>query len=160
MHWIELFSFIDFAQSIMNPCISMSRKAFLIWFNQAEIWDWIGGWHVPAAAAACLLPLTRSQVEPLVCRHCYYQRRSHQPWKYMLMYITFFDTLVRDHFHFGCMCNYFVHESSNLSWKSSITDACSSADCCPLLTICHRCCSRHGPDGDDVQPRWKKYFAD
>ena len=30
--------------------------------------------------------------------------------------------------------------------KNSITDACSTADCCPLLTICPRCCPRHAPD--------------
>ena len=30
--------------------------------------------------------------------------------------------------------------------KNGITDACSTADCCPLLTICPRCCPRHAPD--------------
>ena len=30
--------------------------------------------------------------------------------------------------------------------KNCITDACSTADCCPLLTICPRCCPRHAPD--------------
>ena len=30
--------------------------------------------------------------------------------------------------------------------QNGITDACSIADCCPLLTICPRCCPRHAPD--------------
>ena len=30
--------------------------------------------------------------------------------------------------------------------KNGITDACSIADCCPLLTICPRCCPRHTLD--------------
>ena len=29
--------------------------------------------------------------------------------------------------------------------KNGITDACSTEDCCPLLTICPRCCPRHAP---------------
>ena len=32
------------------------------------------------------------------------------------------------------------------SLKNGITDACSAAHCCPLLTICPRCCPRHAPD--------------
>ena len=34
-------------------------------------------------------------------------------------------------------------------YKNGITDACSTADCCPLLsllTICPRCCPRHASD--------------
>ena len=45
--------------------------------------------------------------------------------------------------------------------KNTITDACSIADCCPLLKICPRCCPRHAPDDapDDAPdmpqvPRW------
>ena len=30
--------------------------------------------------------------------------------------------------------------------KNGITDACSTADCCPLLTTCPRWCPRHAPD--------------
>ena len=41
---------------------------------------------------------------------------------------------------------------SGFSDKSIIliifTDAFSTADCCPLLTICPRCCFRHAPDAD------------
>ena len=37
---------------------------------------------------------------------------------------------------------------NELLWtaKNGITDACSTADCCPLLTICPICCPRHAPD--------------
>ena len=30
--------------------------------------------------------------------------------------------------------------------KNGITDACSTTDCCPLLTTCPRCCPRDSPD--------------
>ena len=30
--------------------------------------------------------------------------------------------------------------------RNDITDACSTPDCYPLLTICPRCCPRHAPD--------------
>ena len=41
--------------------------------------------------------------------------------------------------------------------KNGITDACSTADCCPLLTIFPRCCPRHAtddvPDMPQMMPR-------
>ena len=36
--------------------------------------------------------------------------------------------------------------NNNPDHKNGITDVCSTADCCPLLTICPRCCPRHAPD--------------
>ena len=39
-----------------------------------------------------------------------------------------------------------------ISYKNSFTDACSTADCCPLLTICPRCCPRHTPDMPQLLP--------
>ena len=37
--------------------------------------------------------------------------------------------------------------------KNGITDACSTADCCPLLAIYPRCCPRHAPDMPQMMPQ-------
>ena len=55
----------------------------------------------------------------------------------------------------------FVSDSQYLSKsikKNGIPDACSTMDCCLLLTICPRCCPRHTPDMPQMmpqtRPRW------
>ena len=43
---------------------------------------------------------------------------------------------------------FFILVSTEIPRKKGITDACSTADCCSLLTICPSCCLRHAPDPD------------
>ena len=42
--------------------------------------------------------------------------------------------------------------------KNSLTDACSTANCYQLLTICPRYCPRHSPDDVIIHCRFPKYF--
>ena len=37
-------------------------------------------------------------------------------------------------------------QMQNHEEKNSITDTYSTADCCPLLAVCPRCCPTHAPD--------------
>ena len=42
--------------------------------------------------------------------------------------------------------------------KNGITDACSTMDCYPLLTICPRCCPTHLPDDAIIHCRFPQDF--
>ena len=43
--------------------------------------------------------------------------------------------------------------------KNGITDACSTVDCYPLLTICPRCCPTHLPDDAIIHCRFPQDFS-
>ena len=48
-----------------------------------------------------------------------------------------------------CVSHELEHTEFRFTWKKNgITDVCSTVDCCPLLTICPRCCLRHAPYAD------------
>ena len=59
-----------------------------------------------------------------------------------------------------CIWKQLSHMVAFLQKKKGITDACSTADCCSLLSIvdnvpqtCPRCCPRHAPDDAPDMPQ-------
>ena len=69
------------------------------------------------------------------------------------------DGMVMYH-HWSLVCIIIIYSylSVEQKWQLSCMDACNTADCCPLLTICPRYCPRNTPDMPQMMsqtcPRW------
>ena len=123
---------------IIKPPMLTTLTCFCIYklrYSKAKS-GWLGGWKSPGAPAVLIKNIC-SYLGALCAAYGFVPTTTHCSLALVIYPCTVSITPA---------CTMSLQPRGNDDLKNGITDACWTADCCLLLTICPRWCPRYAPD--------------